>query len=248
VHSYRTILAEMVRVSSSNGLHVPAYFARPLGPGPFPGIVLLHHLAGLDEGSVELVRTFAAHGYLTIAPYLHQREVPDTTSENAADIIKSVGGPSDESVVADAAGAIGFLELQATWNGNQGVVGYCSGGRQAYICAASLDFDAAVVCYGGRIVARPEDLTPRRPKAALDMTEDLRCPILGIFGADDQNPSPEQVLRIEQELKLHAKPYEFHSYENAGHAFFDVNRDTYRPIAVKSAWPTIFNFLSSRLS
>ena len=72
------------------------------------------------------------------------------------------------------------------------------------------------------------------------LTKDLSCPLLGLFGADDKYPSPEQVNELEEELKAQGKMYEFHSYEGAGHAFFAVNRTAYRPEAAVDGWEKIF--------
>jgi len=80
------------------------------------------------------------------------------------------------------------------------------------------------------------------------LTKDLSCPLLGLFGADDQHPSPEQVNELEQELKDQGKTYEFHSYEGAGHAFFSVNRTAYRPEAAVDGWQKIFTWFGRYLS
>ena len=67
--------------------------------------------------------------------------------------------------------------------------------------------NAAVDCYGGRVVATPDQLTPIMPVAPIDMTTDLACPLLGLFGAEDANPSPDEVARTEEELKRFGKTY-----------------------------------------
>jgi carboxymethylenebutenolidase len=127
------------------------------------------------------------------------------------------------------------------------VIGYCSGGRQAYVVACSLDFDAAVDCYGGRVVATPDDLTPARPISPIDRTPDLRCPLLGLFGEEDSNPSPEQTAAIEDALRANNKTYEFHTFENAGHAFFSVDRPNYRVDAAREGWKLIWDFFGRSL-
>ena len=126
---------------------------------------------------------------------------------------------SDAQCLEDVAGAMAFLKAQPGANGKVGVIGHCSGGRQSYLSACNLELDAAVDCYGGGVVATPDQLTPERPVAVIDMTKDLHCPLLGLFGTEDANPSPEHVARMDQELKAYAKTYEFHAYEGAGHAF-----------------------------
>jgi len=76
----------------------------------------------------------------------------------------------------------------------------------------------------------------------------LSCPLLGLFGADDKYPSPEQVNELEEELKAQGKTYEFHSYEGAGHAFFAVNRTAYRPEAAVDGWEKIFTWFGRYLA
>ena len=82
----------------------------------------------------------------------------------------------------------------------------------------------------------------------VDKTPSLSCPLLGLFGADDQYPSPEHVGLIEDALKAAGKTYEFHSYEGAGHAFFSVNRPAYRVEAANDGWQRIFAFYGKYLS
>ena len=108
--------------------------------------------------------------------------------------------------------------------------------------------DAAVDCYGGRVVAAPADLNERQPTAPIDMTEGLSCPLLGLFGAEDANPSPEQVAQIEQELKRHGKSYEFHTYDNAGHGFFADYRPSYSQEAAVDGWQRVFAWFDRHLA
>ena len=103
----------------------------------------------------------------------------------------------DAQCIGDVAGAMKYLQSLPYSSGKVGVIGYCSGGRQSYIVACNLPFDAAVDCYGGRVVATPDELTERQPVPPIDMTPNLSCPLLGLFGADDRNPSPEMVAQIE---------------------------------------------------
>ena len=88
---------------------------------------------------------------------------------------------------------------------------------------------------------RPRASSTRTASPALvDRAGDLSCPLLGLFGADDQHPSPEHVAELEEALKAHGKTYEFHSYEGAGHAFMQVHGPSYRPEAAVDAWQHIW--------
>ena len=253
MHEYRTdmyegMLAETVAFPGDGGELLSAYLARPLGPGPYPGVVLIHHLPGWDEYYREATRRFAYHGYLAICPDLYQRE-GHGTPEDVAAMVRGVGGVADDQVVADMAGAARYLRALPSHNGRVGVFGTCSGGRHAYLAACRTeDFDAAVDCWGGRVVMSEEELTEKQPVAPIDYTESLSAPLLGLFGAEDRSPTPEQVQQHEEELRRHGKEYEFHMYEGAGHGFFYHDRGAYRVEQAMDGWGTLFDFLGRHLA
>ena len=229
--AYEGMLAETVCIKGHNEDEINGYFARPLGAGPYPGVVVIHHAPGFDEASKEITRTLAVNGYAAICPNLHHREGPGSPDEMAA-AVREAGGVPDDRCIGDVEGAISYLRSLLYCSGRVGVIGFCSGGRQTYLVACNIpSLDAAVDCYGGRVVATPDQLTPNAPVAPIDMTANLACPLLGLFGAEDANPAPDQVARMEEELKRFGKTYEFHTYENSGHAFFAVDRPSYRPEA-----------------
>ncbi len=244
---YEGMIAETVTITGQNGDLIHAYFSRPLGKGPFPGIVLIAHLPGWDEFYRETTRRFSQHGYLAICPDVYCRFGHGLPTEGAAQA-RSAGGVTDDNIVGDCDGAMKYLRALPYSNGKVGIIGTCSGGRQSFLvaCRAS-GFDAAVECWGGRVVASSEDLTPAQPVAAIDYTSGLDCPLLGIFGNDDQSPSPEQVNRHEEELKKHAKNYQFHRYDGAGHGFWYYHTDRYRPQQAMDAWQKVFEFFGEYL-
>jgi carboxymethylenebutenolidase len=130
-----------------------------------------------------------------------------------------------------------------------GIIGFCSGGRQVYLAACRLSgIDAAVDCWGGGVTAKANELTPRQPVAPIDYTAQLRCPLLGLFGNEDQRPSPADVNETEAALKRHRKVYEFHRYDNAGHGFFAVDRPSYRQEAAVQGWQEVFKWYEKYLS
>ena len=154
----------------------------------------------------------------------------------------------DERIVGDVAGAAAYLRGLGNSNGKIGVIGHCSGGRQTFLAAVSLPLDAAVDCDGGAVVNPPPEGHPLHGIPALvNRAADLSCPLLGLFGADDQFPSPAHVAELEDALKANGKTYEFHSYDGAGHAFMQVDRPNYRPEAAVDAWQKIWAFFDRYL-
>ena len=245
---YEGMLAETVTIHGANHDVINAYFARPLGAGPFPGMVVIHHAPGWDEWYREATRKFAHYGYAAISPNLYCREGHGTPEDVGAKV-RAAGGVPDVHVVGDIEGAMRYLRSLPYINGKVGVFGTCSGGRNAFFLACRVKgFDAAVECWGGRVVMPKEDLTPKQPVAPIDYTKELSCPLLGIFGNEDKSPSPEQVNQHEAELKKHGKNYEFHRYDGAGHGFFYYDRPAYRQEQAADGWKKIFAFLEKHLS
>jgi len=244
---YEGMLAETIMIHGARGEVINAYFARPLGPGPFPGIVLIHHMPGWDEWYREVTRKYAYHGYASLSPNLYYREGHGAPEDVAAKV-RGAGGVPDDQVVGDVAGAMGFLRSLPYSNGKLGVFGTCSGGRHAYLAACRAEgFDAAVDCWGGRVVMAAEELTPKQPVAPIDYTAGLCCPLLGLFGEEDRSPTPEQVAQHERELVKHGKTYEFHMYPGAGHGFFYYDRAAYRQQQAVDGWSKVFAFLDRHL-
>ena len=245
---YEGMIAETTTIAGHNDELIGAYFARPLGPGPFPGVVVIHHMPGWDEWYREATRKFAHHGYAALSPNLYHR-AGHGTPEDVAAKVRAEGGVADEQVMGDLAGALHVLRSLPNNNGKVGVWGTCSGGRQAFLAACLIDgFDAAVDCWGGRVVMAPEDLSPKYPVAPIDYTEKLSCPLLGIFGEEDRSPTPEQVAQHEQALQAHGKTYEFHMYPDAGHGFFYHNRPAYRQEQAVDGWNKLFDFFGRYLA
>jgi carboxymethylenebutenolidase len=245
---YEGVLAETIAFPGANGEWINAYFARPLGTGPFPGMVLAHHMPGWDEWYREATYKFAHHGYVTITPNLYFR-AGHGTPEDVAAKVRADGGIPDEQAVGDLAGAMTFLRSLAYVNGKVGIFGTCSGGRHGYLTACRAPgFDAVVDCWGGGVVTSQEHLDKKHPVQPLDYTKDLPSPILGLFGEEDSSPSPEQVAQHEAELKKHGKTYEFHMYPGAGHGFFYYHRPNYRQEQAVDGWEKIFAFLEKNLN
>ena len=247
--SYDSLTAETVKFRGHNGDEGEAYYARPTRAGKFPGMVVIHHLPGWDEWITEVVRKFAHHGYAAISPHLYFRNGPGSPDDIGARV-RAAGGVADAQVVGDVKAAVAYLRAQPNSNGKVGVIGFCSGGRHVYLAACSLDgIDAAVDCWGGNVIVDdPKQLNDKRPVAPIDLTEQLRVPLIGIFGNVDENPNADQVNRTEAVLNKLGKTYEFHRYDGAGHAFFNTARVAYRPEQAADGWSKVFAFLRKHLA
>jgi carboxymethylenebutenolidase len=242
-----SLRAETISVIGHGGDKIDAYLAQPLDEGRFGSVVVIHHMPGWDEGTKEITRRFAAHGYLALCPNLYSREAPGAAPDEAAAIVRALGGVPDDRLVGDVQGCASFLKSLPSSNGRVATIGYCSGGRQSFLAACSLPLDGAVDCYGAFVVGKPPEGMPLKVGPIVHLTKDLSCPLLGLFGADDQHPSPEQVGELEDALKQAGKSYEFHIYQGAGHAFFATDRPSYRPDAANEGWKRIWDFYGRHL-
>jgi carboxymethylenebutenolidase len=241
------LLAETIMITGHNGDEIEAYSARALDEAPRGGVVVIHHMPGYDAQTKEIARNFAYHGYNAVVPNLYWREAPGASPDDAAATARANGGVPDERLVGDVAGAMAYLKGLGNSDGKVGTIGYCSGGRQSFLAAVSLDLDAAVDCYGAFVVGEIPEGMPLKVTPIVDKTPSLSCPLLGLFGEEDSYPSPAQVAELEEALEVNGKTYEFHSYPNAGHAFFAVNRPAYRVEAANDGWEKIFAFYGKYL-
>lgn len=240
--------AETTSISGHGGNEIEAYLAQPLGGGRHGGVVVIHHMPGYDRSTKEIARRFAAQGYIAVIPNLYHREAPGASPDDAAATARAQGGVPDERLVGDVQGAVAHIKSMTNANGKAATIGYCSGGRQSFLAAVSLPLDAAVVCYPGAIVTGTPAGSPVSMPPLLGRTKDLSCPLLGFFGDDDKFPTPEDVAILAQELEKQGKAFEFHSYPGAGHAFFDVDRPSYRPEAAVDGYTHITAFFERYLA
>jgi carboxymethylenebutenolidase len=242
-----TMSTSTVRIAGHDGTEIEAYLASPEAPASRGGVVVIHHMPGYDRATKEIVRRFAELGYDAICPNLYWREAPGAAPDDAAATARAQGGVPDERLVGDAGGAAAYLRSLPASNGKVGVIGYCSGGRQSVLAGCNLDLDATVDCYGAFVTGTPPEGSPMRSNL-VDQLPNLRPPLLGLFGNEDSYPSPEQVDELEQILKDNDKTYEFHRYDDAGHAFFAVDRPAYRVAAANDGWERIAAFYGKYLS
>jgi len=244
---YEGLLAETVTITGYRDEEIGAYLARPLGPGPFPGVLVIHHAPGWDRASKEITRRFAAEGYVAICPNLYHRFGPDLDPDDAAAAARAGGWVTTDQFLGDAGGAVRFLRAMPISNGKVGTIGYCSGGRQSFLAACELSVNAAVDCYGAFVIGPAPAEMPYKMEPVIDRAPKISCPILGLFGVEDKNPEPEEVAQIDAELTRLGKEHEFHTFENAGHGFFAVDRPMYRVDAAVEGWRLILDFYARTL-
>jgi carboxymethylenebutenolidase len=242
--------AETITLKSGAGDEIDGYYARPGGNGPFPGVVVIQHIFGVDEWIMEVCRKLAHHGYAALAPNLYARigSLGSGAPEDLAARLRSRGGLSDVAVTGDLQGAAHWLRVQPQASGRVGAIGFCMGGMYAYMAACRVSgLDAAVDCWGGGVAPDPGTAGNGRP-APVDETAAMSAPLLGIFGNDDLRPDRAEVDRTEAQLRNHGKPYEFHRYDGAGHGFFNWYAASYRREQALDGWSKVFAFFEKHIA
>ena len=240
------ITAEPIQLTGAGGDRIDGYAARPLGDGPFPGVVISHHGFGLDQPTRDMMHKFASAGYIAVAPNLYAR-FPPFEQGDMARVMEAVRGVGDAQAVGDLEAANSYIRAMPSHNGKVGAIGHCSGGRHTLLLACSSDrIDAAVDCYGGGVVT--DEVSDGRPRPVIDLVPDLVCPLLGLFGEADRNPAPEHVAAIEAALKANGKQYDFTTYPApAAHGFFSDERPAFVQSAAADGWQRIFEFFGTHL-
>lgn len=206
------------------------------------GLLVAHHGPGVDGFIQDVVHRLFRQGYAVVAPDFYHRQPGDI-----ADTMARVAMLDDDEIVADMTAAVAYISsLEECTVGPVGVVGFCMGGRVSYLMAAASDqLGACAVFYGGNIMKAWG--VARSP---FERSQDIRCPMIGFFGNDDANPSPDDVNAIDAELTRLNKWHEFHRYDGAGHAFqnfLDGSR-RYRARPARASWGEMLAFFAEHLA
>ena len=232
-------MGEMVQVAVGGG-SMNVYMAEPVGAGPHPAILLTFHRGGLDEFTCKYINDLATAGYVAAAPNFYHRSPADADSGDAQ------GRVIDSELVDDIDATVAMLQgLETVQSDALGIVGHCFGGRNSYLGAATNPaFKACGVFYGGNTMVARGDGQP----SPFERMKNITCPLMGFFGNDDQNPSPDDIDKIDAELTRHDVRHVFHQYNGAGHAFQNFTApDRYREEQSKDAQAKLLAFLDVEL-
>lgn len=227
-------------------LQMYAYVSRPDDGGQHPGVVVFMEAFGLNRYIQRVCDNLAREGYIAIVPDLfHRQGTRLTASYDKLDTVLGWRAATrDDELVQDADTAIDYLKSDPeVLRESIGILGFCMGGRVAYLIAGSIsDLRAAVVFYGGSIL-KPfgEGSSP------FQRTPNINCPLLGIWGDADEETSVEEIRKIQGELKRNGKTCEFHVYAGGHHGFHGDDRPWYHPEAAKDAWAKTLNWLQKYL-
>jgi carboxymethylenebutenolidase len=223
-----TVYHHFVSLNAPDG-SMPMYIASPEEVGPHPGILVIQGMHGANSFELEVAERLAEHGYVAAVPDLFYRGPACSSFE---ELQRRRGQFSDPRVLADVRTAMTYVQDRSNVQSDRiGIVGFCMGGRLSYLMAGtSPEIRAAADFYGGGVL-RGED-----GPAPLEMTANIRCPIIIFDGEQDEHPSPEEVRKIGAELARHGIVHEVHIYPDVGHGFMSAQGARRRPEAIDDAW------------
>lgn len=227
--------------SRQGSFPLQGYLVRPEGDGPWPGVVIVHEIFGLDDVMRRQAERMARAGYLTLAIDLYSAGGAKRCVISTMRSLFSGTGRAYTDIVT----AREWLVANDDCTKKVGVVGFCMGGGFALICAG--DFDAAAVNYG-QLPKNYEDVLARA------------CPIVGSFGSKDRS-LPGVAAKLDGALAAAGVAHDVKEYQGVGHSFMNdapVGPRPLRPLlkiagmgpnsdAAADAWDRIEHFFSEHL-
>ncbi|MBV8736194.1 MAG: dienelactone hydrolase family protein [Alphaproteobacteria bacterium] len=235
IHTDTTGLeAGEVKVPVADG-SIPAYRAMPDRGGPFATVLVVQEIFGVHEHIKGICRRLAKLGYYAIAPALYARQGnPESIGDIKELIDKIVSKVPDAEVMSDLDATVAYAKSTGKADtAKLAVTGFCWGGRITWLYAAhNPDLKAAVAWYGP--IDRPR--TALQPKYPIDLAGELKCPVLGLYGAADQSIPVASIEKMAAACKADRKICEIKIYPEAPHGFNADYRPSYRPEAAKDGW------------
>ncbi len=216
------------------GDEIPAYRAMPGSGGPFPMVLVVHEIFGVHEHIQDICRRLAKAGYLAVAPAFFAREGDVSRMSDIKEIMKVASKVPDSQVAADLDRAVAWAKASGKADtARLGITGFCWGGRQVWLYAAHNPNLKAGVAWYGPLSWTKNSLTPKDP---IDLVQEIKAPVLGLYGGADEHIPVAQVQALQAALKAAHKPCEIIIYPDTPHGFNADYRPSYRPRQAKDAW------------
>ncbi|MDQ1060824.1 dienelactone hydrolase [Arthrobacter globiformis] len=223
-----------INLTAQDGHQFRAFLAAPDTGGPFPCLILLHEIFGINTYMRTMAREFADAGFLAIVPDLFARQELDVDlhheGEDFDKALKLRDGLDVTMALTDISAAIVWARAAAAGNSAVGTLGYCLGGGLAFLAAVTQPVDCAVSYYAVGLQER------------VGLGRHLDVPLLLHFAENDHYCPPEARQAISTVL-TGVPDVEMYLYQGAGHAFATYGRDTFRLQPTQVAWARTIDFL-----
>ena len=213
---------------------LPGYFAKPVGSGPFPIVLVNEEIFGVHEYIKDVCRRWAKLGYAAVAVEIYARLADLSKMTDAGDIIRSVVAKApDATMLSDSDSAVAYAVAHGGDAGRTAVMGFCRGGRNTWLYAAHSKTVKAAAAFYGPVGGAPSDL---QPKTAGELAATINCPLLGLYGGQDPGIPVADVHKAEASAKAAGKTVEIVVYPDAPHGFHADYRPSFRPTEAADAW------------
>lgn len=217
---------------------MPAYRAAPANArGKLPVVLVISEIFGVHEHIADVARRFAKQGYLAIAPELFVRQGDageyGEITKLIAEVISKV---PDAQVLGDLDATVAWADANGGDTNRLAITGFCWGGRITWLYAAHQPQLKAAVAWYGKLQGERHSIYPRHP---LDLTADLKAPVLGLYGGADAGIPNDDVASMQKTLKagsVAARASEIVLYPDTPHAFNADYRPSYREKEAKDGW------------
>jgi carboxymethylenebutenolidase len=228
---------EKIKLKTADHAKMLCYVARPASATK-GGVIVLQEAFGVNNHIQSLVKRFADVGYVSIAPEIfHRTAEPGFTApyNDFQKVVPHFSAVTETGIQQDVQACFDWLK----GNGCKSVaaIGYCLGGRAAFIANASVPLSAAISYYGGRIVP-----------SFLPLASKQIAPLLFFWGGLDKGIPPDQIQAINSALRESNKPFTSVEISNAEHGFFCDDRPAYNPVASREVWPLTLAFLNENMT
>jgi carboxymethylenebutenolidase len=217
----------------SGGVELPAYYARPQGNGPFPVIIVNEEIFGVHEHIADLCRRLGKLGYLAVATEVYARLADLGKISDQAQIQKIVGGNPDAQEMSDLDATVQWAMANKGDAGRLGVTGFCRGGRSTWLYAEHNPNLKAAVAWYGFVMGTPSEA---HPHTAMDLVDQLKCPLLGLYGGQDTYANATDARAAAAKAKEAGKTVDIVVYDDAPHGFNADYRPSYRAADAADAW------------
>ena len=228
----------------ADDVEIGGELARPFGP-PRGALLLIPDVHGVSDLYRRIAGRFADAGHLTLVLDLYVRQGKPTLRDPEA-VSRRIANLDDRRVLGDVSAAVRHLAARPDSPGSPAITGFCVGGQYALMAACKIEGIVACVSFYGML--RYATRAPHKPESPLDLAASLRCPYLGLFGAEDPLIPLADVRELEEILRRNTKDFEIETFPGAGHAFLnDTRPEAYRQEAADRAWRLATTFLQEHV-
>jgi carboxymethylenebutenolidase len=235
------LIAGEVRIPVVDG-QIPAYRAVPKKPGKYPVVLVVQEIFGVHEHIKDMCRRYAKMGYYAIAPEMFARQGDVSKMTDIGAILSTVVSKvPDAQVCADLDAAVAFAAASGQADAKRvGLVGYCWGGRTAWIYARHNPKLKAAVAYYGLLNGMKSDIKPQDP---IDFAEQIKVPVLGLYSGIDAFVPMNVVDQMRAGIAKSGSGSEIVVFPNVNHGFNADYRPTYDKLAATYAQKLAFDWL-----